>query len=104
MHNNSEFIYGESWRQINTLLRENNASFDLSGMLESKQIFDTPFEHNDMYTNIYNKKEVEEFLSHIKYMEQKIKKEILLLLNSLKNRLLNRYHKNLELMVFSHEI
>jgi hypothetical protein len=37
-------------------------------------------------------------------MEQKIKKEILLLLNSLKNRLLNRYHKNLELMVFSHEI
>jgi len=53
-------------------------------MLESKQIFDTRFEHNNIYTNIYNKKEVEEFLSHIKYMEQKIKKEILLLLNSLK--------------------
>jgi hypothetical protein len=56
VHNNSEFIYGESWRQINTLLRENNASFDLSGMLESKQIFDTPFDHNDIYTNLYNKK------------------------------------------------
>ena len=52
MHNNSEFIYGESWRQIKTLLRENNASFDLSGMLKSKQIFDTPFEHNDIYTNL----------------------------------------------------
>jgi hypothetical protein len=42
---NSEFIYVESWRQINILLRENNASFDLSRILESKQFFDTPFEY-----------------------------------------------------------
>lgn len=101
---NSEFIYGESWWQINTLLRENNASFDLSRMLESKQIFDTPFEYDDIYTNLYNKKEIEEFVSHIKYMEQKIKKENLLLFNSLKNGLLNCHQKNLDLLVFSHEI
>jgi hypothetical protein len=37
-------------------------------------------------------------------MEQKIKKENLLLFNSLKNGLLNCHQKNLDLLVFSHEI
>ena len=103
-NDNTEFVYGESWWQINTLLRENASSFDLSRMLESKQIFDTPFEYSDIYTNIYNKKEIIEFYSQLLNMEKDIKEGDLVLFSSLKNGVLKCLDKNLDIIVFSHEI
>lgn len=100
----TEFVYGESWWQINTLLRENGASFDLSRMNESKQIFDTPYEYDDIYTNHYHKKEILEFVSHIFNMEKEIKEAHLPLFNSLKKGLLHCADKNLDLIIFSYEI
>jgi hypothetical protein len=99
-----EFVYGESWWQINTSLRENSSSFDLSRMLESNQIFDTPFEYSDIYTNSYNKEEVVEFISHILNMEKNIKSENLPLFNSLKKGLVNCRDNNFDLIIFSYEI
>lgn len=99
-----EFIYGESWWQINTLLRENGSGFDLSRMHESQQIFDTPFELEDIYTNHYSKKEIVKFISNILIMEKDIKQENLMLFNTLKKGLLNCMDKNLDLIIFSHEI
>ena len=100
----AEFVYGESWWQINTLLRENGASFDLSRMSESKQIFDTPYEYDDIYTNHYHKKEIIEFVSHLLNMEKEIKETHLPLFNTLKKGLLNCIDKNLDLIIFSYEI
>ena len=99
-----EFVYGDSWWKINKLLRENGSSFDLSRMLESKQIFDTPFEYEEIYINQYNKKEILEFVSHILNMETEIKEENLPLYNTIKKGLLNCTDNNLDLIVFSHEI
>lgn len=99
-----EFIYDEGWWQINTWLRINDSSFDLSRMLESKQVFDTPFEHDDIYTNHYNKKEILEFVSHILNMEKDIKEENVILFNTLKKGLLNCRDNNLDLVIFSYEI
>ena len=99
-----EFIYGEGWWQINTLLRINDSSFDLSRMLENKQVFDTPFEYDDICTNHYNKKEILEFVSHILNMEKDIKEENIVLFNTLKKGLLNCRDNNLDLIVFPYEI
>lgn len=99
-----EFIFGESWGQIDTLLRKNGSSIDLSRMHESKQIFDTPFEHEDIYTNHYSKKETIDFFSNILNMEKHIKRENLQLFNTLKKGLLNCADNNLDLIIFSHEI
>ena len=101
---NTEFVYGASWWQINTLLRENKSSFDLSRMFESKQLFDTPFEYTDIYTNQYSKTEVVEFASHIINIERQIKEENLPLYNTLKKGLLNCADNSLDLIVFSHEL
>ena len=100
----SEFKYGQSWWQINTLLRQSKSSFNLSRMLQSKQILDTPFEYADIYNNIYTKEEVVEFTTQILNIEKEIKEENLHLFNSLKNGLLNCAKKNLDVIVFSHEI
>ena len=100
----TEFVYGHSWWQINTLLREKGSSFDLSRMLESKQIFDTPFNGDDIYTNIYNKKEIIEFYAHLLNIEKDVKEENLVLFYSLKKGVLNCVDKNLDLVIFSHEI
>jgi hypothetical protein len=100
---NSEFIYGESWWQINTLMRKNGSSFDLSRMLESKKIFDTPFEYSDIYTNHFDKKEVVEFASQLLEMEKDVDEKNLALFNSLKNGTLICRDKNLDLIIFSFE-
>lgn len=99
-----EFIYGESWWQIDTLLRKNGSGIDLSRMHESRKIFDTPFEHEDIYTNYYSKKETTDFFSHILNMEKHIKQENQILFNTLKKGLLNCTDKHLDLIIFSHEI
>ena len=72
-------------------------------MHESKQIFDTPFEYTDIYTNSYNKKEVIEFLDHINIIEKYIEEKNLLFFNTLKSGLLNCVNNNLDLVVFSYE-
>ncbi len=98
------FNYDESWWQINTLLRANKASFDLARMLESRQIFDTPYEKDELYINYYSKEEVLEFVTHILNIENEIKKENLPMYETLKNGLLNCKENNLDLVIFSHEI
>ncbi|MES2512562.1 MAG: hypothetical protein V4580_00390 [Bacteroidota bacterium] len=101
---NSEFVYGDSWWQINTLLRTNGSGLDLSRMIESRQIFDTPFEQADIYTNFYSKKEVVEFSSHMLIMEKDIEEKNKLLFNTLKKGLLQCIDKSLDLVIFSYEI
>ena len=103
-YGDSIFKYEQSWWQINTLLRERKAGFDLSRILESRQIFDTPFEKEELYTNYYSKNEVREFITHIINMEYEIKKENLPMYNVLKSGLLDCRENNLDLIVFSHEI
>ena len=99
----TEFIYGDSWFQINSLFRTSGSKLDLSRMFETKQIFDTPFEHDDIYTNFYNKKEVIEFIAYILILEKDMKKDNLMLFNSLKKGLLNCQNINLDLIIFSYE-
>jgi hypothetical protein len=100
----SEFIYGSSWWQINTFLRTNGSHIDLSRMVESRQLFDTPYEQAEIYTNHFTKKEVVEFVSHILIMEKDIEKDNLILFHTLKKGLLNCIDKNLDIVVFSYEI
>ncbi|MES2567305.1 MAG: hypothetical protein V4565_10585 [Bacteroidota bacterium] len=71
----SEFVYNDSWWQINTILRTNGCTLDLSRMTESQQIFDTPFEVSYIYTNLYNKKEVVEIAKHLIEVEKRIHSE-----------------------------
>lgn len=101
---NSEFIYADSWWKINTLLRTSACKFDLSRMLESRVVFDTPFEQTDIYTNLYSKKEVIEFVAHLLSIEKDIEKENLTLFTTLRKGLLNCIDKNLDLVIFSYEV
>ncbi len=99
----TEFIYDDSWWQINTLLRTHGSSLDLSRMFETKQIFDTPFEHDDIYTNMYHKKEVIEFVSHLLIIEKHMEQKNMTLFTTLKKGLLNCTNNNLDLVIFSYE-
>lgn len=98
------FKYDGSWWQINTLLRENKAGFDLSRMHQSRQIFDTPYEKDGIYVNYYDKKEVKEFVGLVLKMEQEIKKENLLMYNILKNGLIYCKANSYDLVIFSYEV
>lgn len=99
----SDFICDDSWLQINTLLRENRSRFDLSHMLESKQIFDTPFKKDDICTSYCSKIEVKEFLRNLTMIENKIEYDSIKLFNSLKNGLLYCEENKLDVITFSYE-
>ncbi|MES2762381.1 MAG: hypothetical protein V4677_09240 [Bacteroidota bacterium] len=101
---NDELEYSHSWEQINTLLRINGCRMDLSRMLESKQVFDTPYIHDDIYTNIYSKKEVVELVSHLLIIEKDIEEKNQKPFYVLKSGLLNCMDKHLDLVIFSYEI
>jgi hypothetical protein len=100
---NTEYIYGDSWWKINTVLRENGSSLDLSRMHETKQIFDTPFEADDIYINSYSKEEVRQFLDVFTAQDEKTKEHHSELYSSLKKGLLHCAENNLDVVVFSFE-
>lgn len=100
---NREYVYGDSWWKINTLLRESGSSLDLSRMHETRQIFDTPFEADDIYINSYTKDEVKEILDVFTTNDSKTEEHHSDLYNSLKKGLLYCHENDLDVVVFSFE-
>jgi hypothetical protein len=100
---NTEYVYGDSWWKINTLLRENGSSLDLSRMHETKQIFDTPFEADDIYTNSYSREEIGQFLDIFTAHDEKTTEHHSDLYHSFKKGLSRCEENNLDVVVFSFE-
>ncbi len=101
--NNTEYIYHDHWEKINTYLRNKGSGIDLSRMHETKQIFDTPFEHQDIYTNFYSNTEVVKFIETLctdQHTDHTLHSE---LHTSLKKGLLHCKETNRDLIVFSFE-
>lgn len=100
---NMEYVYGDSWWKINTLLRENGSSLDLSRMHETRQIFDTPFEAGDIYINSYNREEIREILDIFTASDSETGEHHSGLYNSFKKGLMNCKEHDLDVVVFSFE-
>ncbi len=100
---NVEYIYGDSWWKINTLLRENGSSLDLSRMHETKQIFDTPFEADDIYINSYSREEISQLLNVFTVHDEKTEEHHSDLYRSFKEGLSHCEKNNLDVIVFSFE-
>jgi hypothetical protein len=90
-------------KSINDLLDKYGSKANLTRMIESKQVFDTPFENADIYTNYFNRVEISELIPFVSKIEHEISIEDLPLFLLLKETI-NRCNNNLDLVVFSYEL
>ena len=95
--------YNKQWWKLNTILRENGSDLDLGRMIQSRQLFDTPFEKSQISNNYYNKNEIKQFIEILNKIENKIDNETTALYNPIKNGLENCYRKNCEWVSFSYK-
>lgn len=99
-----DFMYNDNWWKINTLLRENKCTIDLSRMHQSRQIFDTPYVVDDIYTNLYTKEEVEHLVKAMYVNEDKVEHYNFELYHSFRKGLLHSQENKLDVLVFSFEV